>query len=65
MEVRLLKNKNVVTVSPIYSENSQNFFCLISNFSKIAATLLKELFIGLTTLPRDMVNNKTGGYVPG
>ncbi len=29
-------------------------------FLKIAATLLKELFTGLTTLPRSMVNNKTG-----
>jgi hypothetical protein len=29
-------------------------------FLKIAAALLKELFIGLTTLPRYMVNNKTG-----
>ncbi len=33
-------------------------------FLKIAATLLKELFTGLTTPPRYMVNNKTGGYVP-
>jgi hypothetical protein len=33
-------------------------------FLKIAATLLKELFTGLTTLPRFMVNNKTGGIPP-
>jgi len=65
MEVRLFKNKNVVTVSPIYGENSQNFFCRISHFLKIAATLLKELFTGLKTPRRYMVNNKTGGYFPG
>jgi hypothetical protein len=33
-------------------------------FLKIAATLLKELFTGLTTLPRYMFNNKTGGIPP-
>lgn len=62
MEVRLLKNKNVVTVSPIYCENPKNFSDAFPNFTEIAATLLKELFTGLTTLPRYMVNNKTGKF---
>ena len=65
MEVRLLKNKNVVTVSPIYSENSQKFFWSISQFHQNSRSAFKYVIFGIEDTPLGNWSFISGGYLSG